>query len=124
MPPAAGQDASAAALPAAIAATAPGSAASGLPAQSPAAEVLAPLKLVRYVEPEIPTRLRGRLKPSSEVTVAFKVQPDGSVSDVGIRATTARALDLVVLEAVRQWRYDPVPAEREHVVQLVFNLGE
>ena len=96
-----------------------------VPAPSPlAAEVLAPLKLVRYIEPEIPVRIRGRLKPSSEVTVAFKVQPDGSVSDVGIRQTTARALDPIVLDAVRQWRYDPVPAEREHVVQLVFNLTE
>jgi protein TonB len=94
-----------------------------VPAQ-PAAEVLAPLRLTRYVEPEIPTRLRGRLKPTSEVTVAFKVQPDGSVSDVGIRATTARSLDPIVLEAVRQWRYDPVPGEREHVVQLVFNLAD
>jgi protein TonB len=99
--------------------------ASTAPAPSqPAAEVLAPLKLVRYIEPEIPPRIRGRLKPSSEVTVAFKVRPDGSVSDVGIRQTTARALDPIVLDAVRQWRYDPVPAEREHVVQLVFNLTE
>jgi TonB family protein len=107
----------AAALTAPLAATVP-------VASPPAAEVLAPLKLVRYIEPEIPARIRGRLKPSSEVTVAFKVQPDGSVSDVGIRQTTARALDPIVLDAVRQWRYDPVPAEREHVVQLVFNLAE
>jgi protein TonB len=100
-------------------------AASTVPATpQPAAEVLAPLKLVRYIEPEIPVRIRGRLKPSSVVTVAFKVRPDGSVSDVGIRQTTARALDPIVLDAVRQWRYDPVPAEREHVVQLVFNLAE
>jgi TonB family protein len=93
-------------------------------AAQPAAEVLAPLKLVHYIEPEIPARIRGRLRPTSEVTVAFKVQPDGSVSQAAIRATNARALDPVVLEAVRQWRYDPVPEEREHVVQLVFNLTE
>jgi TonB family protein len=90
----------------------------------PAVEVLAPLKLVRYVEPDIPARIRGRLRPTSEVTVAFKVQPDGSVSNPAIRATNARALDPVVLDAVRQWRYDPVPEEREHVVQLVFNLTD
>jgi TonB family protein len=93
-------------------------------AQPAAAEVLAPLKLVRYIEPEIPARIRSRLRPSSEVTVAFKVQPDGSVSQAAIRATNARALDPVVLEAVRQWRYEPVPEEREHVVQLVFNLAD
>jgi TonB family protein len=93
-------------------------------AAQPAAEVLAPLKLVHYIEPEIPARVRSRLRPTSEVTVAFKVLPDGSVSQAAIRATNARALDPVVLEAVRQWRYDPVPEEREHVVQLVFNLTE
>ena len=130
VPPASAPEDASAALPAAVptaAVTAAAALASPLASTAtsqPQAAADAPLKLVRYVEPEIPTRLRGRLKPSSEVTVAFKVQPDGSVSDVGIRATTARALDLVVLEAVRQWRYDPVPAEREHVVQLVFNLGE
>jgi TonB family protein len=114
-----------AAVPAAASLAAPAAAASGLPnhAQS-AAEVPAPLKLVRYIEPEIPARIRTRLRPSSEVTVSFKVKPDGSVSDVGIRATTARALDPIVLDAVRQWRYDPVPEQREHVVQLVFNLTE
>jgi TonB family protein len=112
-----------AAAPAAASLAAPAAASLPNPAQ-PAAEVLAPLKLVRYIEPEIPARIRSRLRPSSEVTVAFKVQTDGSVSNVGIRATNARALDPVVLEAVRQWRYDPVPEEREHVVQLVFNLTE
>jgi TonB family protein len=121
-----GPDAASAALPAGVPATslaAPTT--STAPAQPRvAADVPAPLKLVRYIEPEIPTRLRGRLKSSTEVTVAFKVQPDGSVSDVDIRQTSARALDPIVLDAVRQWRYDPVPAQREHVVQLVFNLTD
>jgi TonB family protein len=109
-------------VPAAAALAAPAAAAQS-PAQ-PVAEMLAAPKLVRYIEPEIPARIRSRLRPSSEVTVVFKIQPDGSVSNVGIRATTARALDPVVLDAVRQWRYDSVPEEREHVVQLVFNLTE
>ena len=111
--------------PAAVGIAAAAAAAPSAPnAAQPAAEVLAPLKLVRYIEPEIPARIRSRLRPSSEVTVAFKVQPDGSVSQAAIRATNARALDPVVLEAVRQWRYEPVPEEREHVVQLVFNLAD
>lgn len=105
------------------AAAAPGASAAPNAAQ-PAAEVLTPLKLVHYIEPEIPARIRARLRPTNEVTVGFKVQPDGSVSDIGIRATTSRALDPVVLAAVKQWRYDPVPEPREHTVQLVFNLTE
>ena len=106
-----------------IAAAAATAASAPNPAQ-PAAAVVTALKLVHYIEPEIPARLRSRLRASSEVTVAFKVQPDGSVSQAAIRATNARALDPVVLDAVRQWRYEPVPEEREHLVQLVFNLAE
>ncbi|NRF70518.1 TonB family protein [Aquincola sp. S2] len=83
-----------------------------------------PLKLVRYIEPEIPSRIRARLKPNNEVTVVLQVNPDGSVSGADIRATTSRALDTLVLDAVRQWRYDPVPTPREHTVQLVFNLSD
>ncbi len=52
------------------------------------------------------------------------VNRDGSLSDVGIRASTNRALDDAVLDAVRQWRYGPLPEPREGTVQLVFNLGE
>ncbi|HSW03295.1 TonB family protein [Aquabacterium sp.] len=96
--------------------------ASPLAAAPAARAVEAPLKLVRYIEPELPQRVRTRLKPNSEVTVVFKVNVDGSVSDLDIRATSNKMLDPIVLEAVRQWRYDPVPESRVHAVQLVFNL--
>lgn len=115
--------------PAATTAAAPAGAASpvqpaktGEPAPVTAIEV--PLKLVQYIEPEIPQRLRARLRNNNEVTVAFTVNRDGSLSDVGIRATTNRALDDAVLDAVRQWRYGPLPEPREGTVQLVFNLDE
>lgn len=90
------------------------------PASARVAET--PLKLTHYIEPELPQRLRSRLKPNTEVTVVFKVNVDGSVSDLDIRATGNRSLDPIVLDAVRQWRYDPVPEARIHAVQLVFNL--
>jgi TonB family protein len=92
---------------------------------SPAAAARAPevpLKLVRYIEPDLPQRLRSRLKPNSEVTVTFRVNADGSVSDPDIRNSSNRALDPIVIEAVRQWRYEAVPEPRIHAVQLVFNL--
>jgi TonB family protein len=81
-----------------------------------------PLKLVRYVEPDVPARLRGRVRANSEVTVTFRINPDGSVSDVDVRNTSNKALDPVVLDAVKQWRYEPVAEARIHAVQLVFNL--
>ncbi|WP_284618830.1 energy transducer TonB family protein [Aquabacterium humicola] len=118
--PAPAPEASAAmAAPTQLAATTPRAA-----PPAPPADAIAPLKLVRYVEPEIPSRIRSRLKASNEVTVLLKVNPDGSVAGADIRQTTSRALDAVVLDAVKQWRYDPVPEPREHAVQLVFNLSE
>lgn len=91
---------------------------------APLTAIEVPLKLVQYIEPEIPQRLRARLRNNNEVTVGFTVNRDGSLSDVGIRASTNRALDDAVLDAVRQWRYGPLPEPREGSVQLVFNLGE
>lgn len=91
---------------------------------APVTTIEVPLKLVQYIEPEIPQRLRARLRNNNEVTVGFTVNRDGSLSDVGIRASTNRALDDAVLDAVRQWRYGPLPEPREGTVQLVFNLGE
>jgi len=91
---------------------------------APVTTIEVPLKLVQYIEPEIPQRLRARLRNNNEVTVGFTVNRDGSLRDVGIRASTNRALDDAVLDAVRQWRYGPLPEPREGTVQLVFNLGE
>lgn len=115
--------------PAAVTAASPAGAASPVqPAKAaepaPVTAIEVPLKLVQYIEPEIPQRLRARLRNNNEVTVAFTVNRDGSLSDVGIRASTNRALDQAVLDAVRQWRYGPLPEPREGTVQLVFNLGE
>lgn len=117
-------------MSAAVAAPAPSAPAVPDPApqQAKAAEpptaIEVPLKLVQYIEPEIPQRLRSRLKPNNEVTVGFRINTDGSVSEVGIRATTNHLLDSVVIDAVKQWRYGPLPEAREGTVQLVFNLGD
>jgi len=87
-----------------------------------AARAEAPLKLARYVEPDIPGRIRNRLRANNEVTVVFRVNADGSVSDPEIRNTSSKLLDTVVLDAVKQWRYEPISESRIHAVQMVFNL--
>lgn len=110
------------------AATPPASAAAQTPAPAPkpapVAVAEAPLKLVNFIEPELPQRVRSRLKANSEVTVAFTVNKDGSVSDVEVRDGANPVLAPIVLAAVRQWRYAPLPASREHLVQLVFKLND
>ena len=68
--------------------------------------------------------LVGKLRGDVEVVVSFTVNPDGSVSDPAIRSSTHRPMDNAVLDAVRQWRYEPLAASRAHSVQLVLRQGE
>ena len=80
----------------------------------------ATLQLVGYVEPELPERVRRRLRADGEVLLAFTVNADGTVADVEVRTTSDRALDPIAIDAVRQWRYQPIGAPQAHAVQLVF----
>lgn len=83
----------------------------------------APLRLATMVEPQTPRHLIGRLRGDVEVVVAFTVNADGSVSEPAIRSTTHKEMNPPVLEAVRQWRYEPTGAARAHSVQLVLREG-
>jgi len=82
------------------------------------------LQLVDYVEPVMPERLRRRLQVDGDVVVNFTVNPDGSVADVAVRSSNDRALDPIALDAVRQWRYQPIAVAQSHAVQLVFRLHD
>jgi TonB family protein len=93
-----------------------------LPAAEPEPEpapVLLPLKLANVVEPVTPRRLIGVLRGEVQVQVAFTVNADGSVAGAAVRRSSHPQLDASVLEAVRQWRYEPIAAPRPHEVQLV-----
>jgi len=78
------------------------------------------LELVSSVEPVLPDRVRRRMRRDGEVLLAFKVNPDGSVADLNVQASSDSALDEIALDAVRQWRYKPIPEARSHRLQLVF----
>lgn len=105
--------AAAAALPPVDAARAPS-------ASSAVAPLRAPLQLAEYVEPQVPDRVRRRLPADAEVVLEFTVNPDGSVADLNVRSASDRALEQIAIDAVRQWRYQPIAAAQAHVVQLVF----
>lgn len=90
------------------------------PAPAPApARPVAMLKNIRLVEPELSASVLRRLRGEVEVVVGFTVNPDGSVSDVSIFSSPNKLLDSAVVDAVRQWRYEPVEQPRLHTVQLV-----
>lgn len=92
--------------------------------QAAAEPELAALKLANVVEPEMPRRLIGKVRGEVQVHVAFTVQSDGRVADATVRRSSHPTMDAAVLEAVRQWRYEPIAAARAHEVQLVLRAPE
>jgi TonB family protein len=82
------------------------------------------LKLASVVEPEMPRRLIGKVRGEVQVHVAFTVQADGRVADAAVRRSSHPTMDAAILEAVRQWRYEPIAAARPHEVQLVLRAPE
>lgn len=87
----------------------------------PAVEEEVPLKLLSRVNPIFPRQLMRESLRDGFARVKFMVAPDGSVSKVEtIRASHAR-LGTAAVEAVRQWRFAPIPAAREAGVEFAFN---
>lgn len=80
---------------------------------------LAPLQIADVVEPLLPRSLLGKLRGEILVVVGFTVRADGSVAEPVIRSTSHPQMDEAVLEAVKQWRYQPIAAPRAHEIQLV-----
>ncbi|TXC66205.1 TonB family protein [Piscinibacter aquaticus] len=83
------------------------------------AEALPPLKLRSLVEPITPRHLAGRLRGEVRVEVQLNVAADGSVSEAAVMASSHPQMNAAVLDAVRQWRYEPAGRAREHAVQVV-----
>jgi hypothetical protein len=87
----------------------------------PRADTLLPPQLVSKVDPEMPPRLVRRSGGRrTELVVELTIQPDGSVSNVAVRSPADDDLVEAVRGALLQWRYEPQPVVRPHVVQLVF----
>ena len=106
------------AMPTALAAPAP-----IVPAPKPQALPPLPLKLAQLVEPTLPDSVLRRMRNDVEVVVGFTVNADGSVSDVAIRSSPLKSLEGSIIEAVSQWRYEPIREARAHAVQLVLRAN-
>ncbi|MBT9486130.1 MAG: hypothetical protein IV093_01190 [Rubrivivax sp.] len=91
-----------------------------LPAFIPAPD-LAPPTLLQMVEPVIPPQVISRTGALREVTADLTLQPDGTVSEVVLAASTPRAAQRYLTQALSQWRFAPLAAARVHRVQLVFD---
>lgn len=80
---------------------------------------LPPLKLRTLVEPVTPRHLAGRLRGEVRVEVQLTVAADGSVNEAMVMTSSHPQMNAAVLDAVRQWRYEPAGRSREHAVQVV-----
>jgi TonB family protein len=84
---------------------------------------LAPPRLLSKVDPELPTYLLRRGARRTELVVDMVVNADGSVRNVALPESPGPALEDPVVDAVRQWRFEPQPAARPHTVRLVVSPG-
>ncbi len=56
------------------------------------------------------------------VQVRFQVQPDGSVAQVEVVASSSPHLNQAALDAVAQWRFEPIGKPQPGLVDLSFDL--
>jgi hypothetical protein len=105
-----------------------GSSAQAVPAV-PVLEVAAPTvvatpirpKILSMVEPSIPPRALDDAGPLGTIEVDLTIRSDGSVAAVEVVPPVSRQIQRYVILALEQWRFEPLPSERMHRVQLVFN---
>jgi TonB family protein len=65
-----------------------------------------------------------REHPKGVVKVHFDIQPDGSVSQVQVMASTNRSLNRPSVDAVQKWKFEPVDAVLTVETELVYKFDE
>jgi TonB family protein len=73
------------------------------------------------VEPEVPQRVLDGMNRNTAVMVDLTIRANGSVAAVELVPPAPRQLQRYLAAALEQWRFDPLPAERVHRIELVFN---
>lgn len=91
------------------------------PPQEAAEEAEVPLKLVHRVNPSIPTQMQKQTFRDGFARVKFTVEADGSVKQVQSLKASHNRLATAAIDAVKQWRFAPIPAAREAAIEFAFN---
>lgn len=89
------------------------------PAVVPAAAVRP--RLLTMVEPELPPRVLDQLVRNATVLIDLTIRADGSVAKVAVLPPAPRQLERALAPTLEQWKFEPLPTERVHRVELVFN---
>lgn len=91
------------------------------PPPPPEEEAEVPLKLLTRVNPAIPPQMQRQAFRDAFARVKFTVAPDGSVSKAESIKASHNRLGTVAVDAVKQWRFAPIPAPREVAIEFAFN---
>lgn len=78
-------------------------------------------KLVTMVDPAVSPAMLDGLRRDTGVTADLVIRADGTVAGVTVLPPVSRPLARAVAAALEQWRFEPLPSQRVHRVQLVFN---
>ncbi len=98
--------------------------AAALPTLATLSPELARPTLVSRVDPDPPQRLLADLEPNTVISAELTIRPDGSVSQVNLLSPNTRALGRYIVSALQQWRFAPLPGERQWRVDLLFRPDE
>ncbi len=82
-------------------------------------EVARPLRPINVVEPSIPRELRNETIKAT-VLLSFTVQQDGSVTDQKVVSGSNRRLNRTAMEAIAQWRFEPIQTARSTQIEFEF----
>lgn len=92
------------------------------PVAEPAQVVAEPVpRLVNLEQPAMPTPLLAQLARLPGLTVELRLNRDGSVADVQFLETVPRAAERALRTALTRWRFEPLPRDVMHRVELVFD---
>ncbi|RZJ06759.1 MAG: TonB family protein [Rubrivivax sp.] len=94
------------------------------PPSPPPEEAEVPLKLLHRVNPTIPVQLQRQTFRDAFARVKFVVAPDGQVTQVEAMKATNNRLAAAAIDAVKQWRFAPIPEAREAAIEFAFNNVE
>ena len=90
------------------------------PPPLPVEEAEVPLKLLVKVDPAIPRQLLAQSFTNGFAQVQFTIGPDGTVTQAkAIKASHPR-LGGAAVDAVKQWRFAPIPKAREAAIEVAF----
>ena len=81
-------------------------------------------RLISRVDPELNQRAIDDLGRNAVVRVDLTIRADGTVAAVTPVGPLLRSVLRPLISALEQWRFDPLPQERVHRVELVFNEAQ